>query len=129
MAGDDDPREYLELSLKYLEAAKKNFNDGLHEPALANSIHALELGIKALLLSKIEGPIITHNVGGLFGKHHREELGEATCRRVNRILVRYNIPRYPGMDDHPPEEIGETIEFVDELVRSRIGGILQRDPI
>ena len=76
MGRDEEIQEHLELSDIYLETARLNVENELLEPALFNAIHALELSIKAVLLMRVSGPIITHNVGGLLGKQYRDELGE-----------------------------------------------------
>ncbi len=112
MERDDEISEYLDLSRVYLEAAQLNFENDLLEPALFNSIHALELAVKSLLMRKIDGMVNTHNVGGLLGKHFRKDLGEETCRNVNRILMKYNLPRYPGTEEYHKEEIHETIGII-----------------
>ncbi len=120
MEKDGDVQEYYDLSLKYIQAAKSNMKTGLLEPALFNGIHALELAIKSMLILKIDGPIITHNVGGLFGQYYRDDLGEDVCKEVNKILIRYNIPRYPGMVEYEQDDIKDTIEFIDNLIKNEI---------
>ncbi len=96
MGRDEEIHEHLDLSDVYLEAAKLNIENDLLEPALFNAIHALELSIKATLMIRIQGPIITHNVGGLLGRYYRDVLGDKKCRNINSILIRYNLPRYPA---------------------------------
>lgn len=77
-----------------------------------NAIHSLELMVKSLLLTKIDDPIITHNVGGLLGKYFLEEIGPLKCKKVNSILIRYNFPRYPGNDLIQIKEVEEVIHFI-----------------
>jgi len=120
MEKDETIREHYALSLKYLAAAQGNLTQGLYEPALANGIHALELGIKALLHSKLAEPLKTHNVGGLLGRHFREELGTVICRMANRILISYNLPRYPGVAAPHPDDVKVELEFIADLVENRI---------
>ncbi|MFQ5884293.1 MAG: HEPN domain-containing protein [Thermoplasmata archaeon] len=74
MERDAEIQEYYTMSLKYLQAAKRSLSDDLHEPAMANGIHALELAMKAALCLKVKDPIKTHNIGGLFGRHFRRLL-------------------------------------------------------
>ena len=69
------------MSGKYLSAALANLEQELYEPAMFNGIHALELGLKAALYPII-GDIKTHNVGGMFGKHFRDEVGDDTCKTM-----------------------------------------------
>ena len=124
MERDENVQEYFSLSRKYLQAAEGNLRDELYEPALSNAIHSLELAIKALLHLQIEEPIKTHNVGGLLGKHFRAELGDAVCRKVNRILMVYNIPRYPGIDAPIEEEVIEDIDFIVDLIRNKMAKMI-----
>ena len=124
MEGNEAVREYHDLSIKFLRAATINLERELFEPALANAIHSLELAIKAVLLLRIDGPIKTHNVGGLLGKHYREELGDEVCRRVNRILMVYNVPRYPGIMEPDAEMIVSDIEFIRGFVSNEVERIL-----
>ena len=49
MEQNETAQEYYDLSGKFLKAALSNLESELHEPALANAIHSLELEIKALL--------------------------------------------------------------------------------
>ena len=64
---------------------KINLKQELFEPAMFSAIHALELSLKAALLTKTDEAWKTHNVGGQFGKYFREEIGDKICRKVNRI--------------------------------------------
>ncbi len=127
MGEDGDVQEHYDLSLKYLEAAKNNLDNDLYEPALFSGIHALELAIKALLMLKVDGPILTHNVGGLFGKHYREEFGEDLCKRINRDLIGYNLPRYPGVEEYDADEVEGTIEFIEQVITQNIKKKLEAD--
>jgi HEPN domain-containing protein len=113
---DDEISEYLSLSRVYFEAGKLNFENDLFEPALFNSIHALELAVKSLLLKKLRDNVNTHNVGGLLGKYYRKDLGEDICRDVNRILMRYNLPRYPGVMEYQRKEILQTLDLVESFL-------------
>ena len=74
----------------------------------------------------MDGPIRTHNVGGLLGKLYREELGDEVCRRVNRILMVYNVPRYPGIVEPEPGMVVSDIEFVKDFVSNEVERILSR---
>ena len=87
MATDEEILEHYNLSLKYLQTSGLSFESTLIEPSLFNCIHALELGVKAVLLTVTDGPLTTHNVGGQLGRYFRESYGEETCRRVKRILI------------------------------------------
>ncbi len=44
-------QDYYNLSLNYLESAKISLKKELYEPAMFNAIHALELSLKAALLT------------------------------------------------------------------------------
>jgi len=62
-------QEYYNLSCNYLESAKINLENELFEPAMFSAIHALELSLKAALLTKTDEAWKTHNIGGQFGKY------------------------------------------------------------
>jgi len=117
-------QDYYNLSLSYLESAKISLKKELFEPAMFSAIHALELSLKAILLTKTEDIWKTHNIGGKFGKYFREEIGEKTCRRINVIISKYNLPRYPSEKSLDPEEVEEDIKFIEEFIEHQIVTIL-----
>ena len=108
--------EYYHLSKTYLKASIELMNDKLFDPALFNTIHALELGVKAALLTKIDNNLILHQVGGLFGREFRDNLGNEICKEINNILSMYNLPRYPGEEEVSSEEVKSTIKFVEHFI-------------
>lgn len=117
-------QDYYNLSLNYLESAKISLKKELYEPAMFSAIHALELSLKAALLTKTEDAWKTHNIGGQFGKYFREELGNKTCRRINVILSKYNLPRYPSENILDSEEVEDDVIFIEEFIERQIGTIL-----
>lgn len=125
MEEDEEVQEYYSMSLKYLQAAVGSLSNELYEPAMANGIHALELAMKAALHLVVEGTIKTHNIGGLFGKHFRERLGEEMCRSANLILTKYNLPRYPGQRSLEESEGRSDIDFIERLIEEHIRGIIK----
>ena len=116
-AGDEKIQEYYNLSLIYLESAKASLERELFEPAMFNAIHALELSLKASLLTKISDIWKTHNVGGVFSRYFIETIGKDTCRRINIILSKYNLPRYPGMTSLDREDVKRDIDFIEHLIK------------
>lgn len=116
MANDKEIQEYYRLSLQYLEGAKTNLNSNLVEPAMFNAIHALELALKSALLKKTGDDFKTHNVGGIFGKHFRDQIGKQKCKSINKILMRYNFPRYPDQPTIPKDEAKNDIGFISDLI-------------
>jgi len=127
--GDDIPRtpqiqEYYNLSCNYLESAKISLKNELFEPAMFTAIHALELALKAALLTKTADAWKTHNIGGQFGKYFRKETGDEHCRRINMILSKYNLPRYPSETALDPEEVEKDIEFIEDLIEHHIACLL-----
>ena len=102
MASDEEVLQHFDLSLEYLSTSRDAYDRGYIAPALFNGIHALELAVKAILLTDVDEPIYTHNVGGKLGQGYRAQFGEDTCRKVNQILRQYNVPRYPGGDEIDP---------------------------
>ncbi len=113
-------QEYYDLSCNYLESAKISLKNELFEPAMFSAIHALELSLKAALLTKTDETWKTHNIGGKFGKHFREEIGDKTCRRINVILSKYNLPRYPSEATLDPEEVEKDINFIEDFIKHKI---------
>ncbi len=124
MADDEEIQEYYRLSQEYLQSSKANLDSDLIEPAMFNAIHALELALKSALLKKTGEDFRTHNVGGIFGKHFRDKLGNEKCKKINKILMRYNFPRYPDQPSHTKEEVKEDVEFITELIESDIDDLL-----
>lgn len=117
-------QDYYNLSLNYLESAKISLKKELFEPAMFSAIHALELSLKASLLTKTDEAWKTHNIGGQFGKYFREEIGDKTCRKINVILSKYNLPRYPSEKSLDPNEVEEDISFIEDFIVHQIVAIL-----
>jgi len=123
-AADKKIQDYYNLSLNYLESAKISLKQELFEPAMFSAIHALELSLKAALLTKTDEAWKTHNVGGQFGKYFREEIGDKTCRKINIITSKYNLPRYPNEKVLDSEEVEKDINFIEEFIEHQIVTIL-----
>lgn len=102
---DETLQEYTKLSQHYLDSAKLSLEKELYEPALFNAIHALELSLKAALFSKTTHLWKTHNIGGEFGKHFKNQIGSDICKEINIILSNYNQSRYPGQPAIDPAEV------------------------
>jgi HEPN domain-containing protein len=117
-------QDYYNLSLNYLESAKISLKKELFEPAMFSAIHALELSLKASLLTKTDEAWKTHNIGGQFGKYFREEIGDKTCRKINVILSKYNLPWYPSEKSLDPDEVEEDINFIEDFILHQIVAIL-----
>ena len=120
----DKVQDYYNLSLSYLESARISLKKELFEPAMFSAIHALELSLKAALLKKTEDSWKTHNIGGQFGKYFRGKIGDKTCRRINVILSKYNLPRYPSENTLDHEEVEKDIDFIKDFIENQIGTIL-----
>jgi len=123
-AADKKIQDYYNLSLNYLESAKISLKQELFEPAMFSAIHALELSLKAALLTKTDESWKTHNVGGQFGKYFREEIGDKICRKINIITSKYNLPRYPSEKVLDSEEVEKDINFIEEFIERQIVTIL-----
>jgi HEPN domain-containing protein len=121
----DKIQDYYNLSLNYLESAKISLKKELFEPAMFSAIHALELSLKAALLTKTEDAWKTHNIGGQFGKYFKDEIGDKTCRRINVILSKYNLPRYPSEKALDPDEVVEDIKFIEGFIEQQISPLLK----
>ncbi|MDI6888899.1 MAG: HEPN domain-containing protein [Methanocellales archaeon] len=125
MEANEKVQEYYNLSKSYLQTALDSLDSGRIEPAMFNAIHALELAIKSTLPA-VSGDIQrTHNVGGVFGRHFRDEVRKTTCKRVNTILSKYNLPRYPGAKPINKNEAEEDIEFVKHFIEVDIPKLLK----
>lgn len=123
-AADKKIQDYYNLSLNYLESAKISLKQELFEPAMFSAIHALELSLKAALLTKTDEAWKTHNVGGQFGKYFKEEIGDKICRKINIITSKYNLPRYPSEKVLDSEEVEKDINFIEEFIEQQIVTIL-----
>lgn len=119
-------QSYHALSLDYLRGAETMLAQGNLAPAYHAALHALELGVKAALASRLASVPRTHNVGGLLGQEFRGELDAATCSRINRLVHVYDGPRYP--DWEAPAEIGEDVAFIADFLRSRLPRLLEVPP-
>lgn len=128
MERNEEVQEFYSLSKEFLKAAIKNLELELYEPAMANGIHALELAAKAALCTVIDDPIKTHNIGGLFGKHFKEEIGKENCKKVNIILMKYNLPRYPGEIRLMASDIREDINFIKNFIENEVAKIIKKIP-
>jgi HEPN domain-containing protein len=117
-------QEYYDLSCNYLESAKISLKNELYEPAMFTAIHALELALKSSLLTKTENSWKTHNIGGEFGKYFRKELGDDICRKINILLSKYNLPRYPSESPLDPDEVENDIKFIEDLIEHQIPNLL-----
>ena len=117
-------QEYYDLSCNYLESAKISLKNELFEPAMFSVIHALELSLKAVPLTKTNEAWKTHNIGGQFGKYFRKEIGDKTCRRINVIISKYNLPRYPSEKALDPEEVEKDIKFIEDFIQHQILSVL-----
>ena len=113
-------QDHYNLSLNYLESAKINLKKELYEPAMFSAIHSLELVLKAALITKTDEAWKTHNIGGQFGKYFRKEVGDKTCQRINVILSKYNLPRYPSEAPLDPEEVEQDIIFIEDFIEHHI---------
>lgn len=80
--------------------------------------------MKAALRKRTGDNFKTHNVGGIFGKHFREKIGNEKCKRINRILMKYNFPRYPDQPSPTKEEVEDKIEFISDLIEYDIYRII-----
>lgn len=127
MENHDEVLEYYQLSKTYLKAALELLDDRLFEPALFNAIHALELGVKAALLTRIENNLILHQVGGLFGREFHDTLGNEICKEINTVLSKYNLPRYPGEDEVNEDDVKTTIDFVERFIQDILPGLINFD--
>jgi HEPN domain-containing protein len=125
MEVDEEILEYYRLSKTYLAASNELLEEDLYEPALFNAIHALELGVKAALLTKVDNNLILHQVGGLFGREFRDVVGNDVCRNLNTILSMYNLPRYPGTDKITREETEKALNFVRDFIENILPTIIK----
>jgi HEPN domain-containing protein len=118
-------QDYYDLSLNYLESAKISLKNQLFEPAIFSAIHALELSIKAAVLTKTNEAWKTHNIGGQFGKYFLEDIGDKTCRRINVIISKYNLPRYPSQKELDSEEVEDDICFIEDFIIHQVVALLK----
>lgn len=125
MGEDGEASHYLDLSREFLAGAKAAAANGNLAPARFNSIHALELALKAALAAKLGAAPKIHNVGGEFGKHFRPRFGVDVMRRVNRLLDDYNAPRYPDWEPPTHEVLQADLAFIENLVTREIPALVR----
>ncbi len=125
MESNEEILEYKRLSETYLKAAVELLEMELFEPSLFNAIHALELAVKAALLTKIDNNLILHQVGGLFGREFRDYVGNDVCKQINYILSKYNLPRYPGTEDITKKDAESTVDFVTDFINIILPKIIE----
>ncbi len=125
METNEEILEYYRLSKTYMTAAMELLEEELYEPALFNAIHALELGVKSAILTKVDNNLILHQVGGLFGREFRDVVGNEVCKEVNNILSMYNLPRYPGMEEIAKEDAKNTLHFVQNFIQNILPPIIK----
>jgi HEPN domain-containing protein len=126
MESNEEILGYQRLSQTYLQAAIELLDEELFEPSLFNAIHALELAAKSALLTKVDNNLILHQVGGLFGREFREVVGNEVCRKINDILSKYNLPRYPGTEEITKEDAESTVGFVKEFIENILPKIIKK---
>ena len=85
--GTSKIHDYYKLSCTYYESARISLKNELFEPAMFSAIHALELALKAALLTKIADGWKTHNIGGQFRKHFRKEVGDGEKRFADAFWI------------------------------------------
>jgi len=126
MESNEEILGYQRLSQTYLQAAIELLDEELFEPSLFNAIHALELAVKSALLTEVDNNLILHQVGGLFGREFREVVGNDVCRKINDILSKYNLPRYPGTEEITKEDAESTVDFVKEFIENILPKIIKK---
>ena len=52
------------------------------------------------------------------------KLSDKTCRRINVIISKYNLPRYPSEKSLYPDDVEEDIKFIEEFIDHQIVTIL-----
>lgn len=111
---------------QYLSAAEVDAANALHAPAHHHALHALELGLKAALLSLGTQPARSHNVGGQFGQAFRGEVPAATLRRINQPLQRYDDMRYPGARMPSVDDTEAALAFIGPFLRNVLQPLVER---
>ena len=112
------------MSRAYLETASDSLAKGRLEPALFNGYHALELACKAAILAEAAQAPRTHHVGGTFGRLFRGRVRAEDVRRINEILAKYNLPRYPGTPPWNPKAAARDLAFIRYMIEDVIPKLL-----
>lgn len=115
----------MNAAREWLEAAEKAVKENPN-PAAFNALHAMELAAKACLKERTGKDFMTHQIGGSFGKHFREEIGTKKARRLNRLTMEYGRIRYPNAKSVNSEESKEILEFAKEFVRELAPSLLEK---
>jgi HEPN domain-containing protein len=123
--GGEEVQRYQDLSLEYLDLARIGLEAGRLAPARHTALHALELGVKAALAARAGAAPRTHNVGGEFGKHFREIVGQETTRRINKLLQTYDGPRYPDWDAPTTAQMEDDLDFISTFLTATLPKLLE----
>lgn len=123
MVEDGSVQAYLALSGEYLAVASSAARDGRKAAAYHNALHALELGLKAALATRLDEVPRTHNVGGIFAREFRAAVGDDVCSRVNRLVRDYDAPRYP--DWQPTEGTDDDVAFIASFLKTTLPRLLE----
>jgi hypothetical protein len=51
-------------------------------------------------------------------------VGNEVCRKINLILSKYNLPRYPGTEVITKEDAEDTVVFVKEFIEIMLPKII-----
>ena len=124
MASAQEVSEHLELSRAYLATASDSLAQDRVEPALFNAYHALELACKAAILAAAGEAPRTHHVGGAFGRLFRKRVRAEDVHRINEVLAKYNLPRYPGTKPWSRKEAERDLAFIRHVVEEVVPGLL-----
>jgi len=124
MAPAQEVSDHYQLSRAYLETASDSLAKGRLEPALFNGYHALELACKAAILAEAAQAPRTHHVGGTFGRLFRGRVRAEDVRRINEILAKYNLPRYPGTPPWNPKAAARDLAFIRYMIEDVVPKLL-----
>ncbi|KXA89230.1 hypothetical protein AKJ62_03535 [candidate division MSBL1 archaeon SCGC-AAA259D14] len=117
-------QKYMNSAREWLRAAEKVV-EAEPNPAAFNALHAIELAAKACLMDETGEEFTTHQIGGSFGKHFREEIGERKAKRLNRLMMEYSRLRYPNAKSVNSEESKKILKFAKEFVKDTVPTLLQ----
>lgn len=125
MGEDGEASHYLDLSREFIAGARVAAEADHLAPARFNSIHALELGLKAAIIARLGNAPRIHNIGGEFGRLFRPRLGTDILRKINRLLDDYNSPRYPDWETPEAATVLADIEFIERLLAEDIPALIR----
>ena len=120
--------KWIEKARRFLEAAKRDLEDGYYDFAALNSQQAAELALKALLIKKTGYKPYTHSISDLLDAVSEFAEVPEEVRDCESIEEHYIQARYPDarLKDYREEEAESAVKCA-EVMLSYVEGLLEKE--